>query len=94
MDILLDLITRSAETLREQRKLSKDTSEEYIYRKLFESLGPVGGLGSKAASAGRADGKVSGSGTTGGGGGGGGNINGGGSPAAPASEGPKQPPAS
>ena len=51
VDILLDLITRSAETLREQRKLSKDTSEEHIYRKLFESLGPMGGSGSNGAKA-------------------------------------------
>lgn len=51
VDILLDLITRSAETLREQRKLSKDTSEEHIYRQLFESLGPKGGGAGTATAA-------------------------------------------
>lgn len=74
VDILLDLITRSADTLREQRKLSKDTSEEHIYRQLFESLGPTRG-GAKAAAAaagggGGAGADEKGSGTDGGGGGG------------------------
>jgi len=85
VDILLELITRSADTLREQRKHSKDTSEEEIYRKLFESLGPAGNsksvLDNSFRAAGKSEGKQRSDGNSTGSGSGSGNSSGSGPPA-------------
>lgn len=97
VDILLDLIARSADTLREQRKLSKDTSEEHIYRQLFESLGPMRG-GAGAAAAAQQGGGAKAAAAAGGGGAGadgkGGGTDGGGGGGGPGPAGTPKPPSS